>query len=173
MKLETGYRKSKWASRFAMADVWIRTFCEVGSPYEKSRIGTPCEIENWESRVLRISHKSKMPYGCKPREWMGASRASWVNWIRGRISFQGWNLFYPTHFGVQFFLFALKYIMSEIFKNVFQTVDFFLIYFIFRNKFSIKTNFNFFFFIFTSQWRNDFCIYMIDVITFVFMWMTS
>jgi len=43
-------------------------FVQVGSPYEKSRIGTPCKIENWESRVLRISHKSKMPYGCKPRE---------------------------------------------------------------------------------------------------------
>jgi hypothetical protein len=43
-------------------------FVQVGSPYEKSRIGIPCEIENWESRVLRISHKSKMPYGCKPPE---------------------------------------------------------------------------------------------------------
>jgi hypothetical protein len=43
-------------------------FVQVGSPYEKSGIGTPCEIENWESRVLRISHKSKMPYGWKPRK---------------------------------------------------------------------------------------------------------
>jgi hypothetical protein len=43
-------------------------FVQVGSPYEKSRIGIPCEIENWESRVLSISHKSKMPYGCKPPE---------------------------------------------------------------------------------------------------------
>jgi hypothetical protein len=49
-----------------------------------------------------------MPYGCKPvNEWGQVRQVGWIA-LGGQISFQGWNLFYPTHFGVQFFFFAFE-----------------------------------------------------------------
>ncbi len=125
--------------------------------------------ESWESHTSQKCHMDANPLN----EWGQVGQVGWIG-LGGEFHFKG-EIYSTLHIlGFNFFLFlALKYIMSEIFKNVFQTVEFFLNLIYFQKKNFHKNKFQIFFFIFTSQWRNDFCIHMIDVITFVFMWMTS